>query len=81
MDKGERRGLVSIHPENMFCVHISHGKACRILLGSGKKCNHQGLGWSRPRETKLAHSITGEMDFHGHGSHGSLPTDLVSPAV
>lgn len=33
VDKGGRRGLASIHPENMFCVHISHGKACHILTG------------------------------------------------
>lgn len=31
MDKGGRRGFTSIHPENMFCVHISRGKACHIL--------------------------------------------------
>lgn len=32
MDKGGRSGLASIHPGNMFCVLISRGKACHILL-------------------------------------------------
>ena len=31
MDQGGRMMLDSIHLENMFCVHISHGKACHIL--------------------------------------------------
>lgn len=31
MDQGGRMVLASIHPENTFCVHISHGKACHIL--------------------------------------------------
>lgn len=31
MGEGGRRGMASIHPENMFCVPLFHGRACRIL--------------------------------------------------